>query len=837
MNSRTRRALGVALSVVLVGVGLLALQTATAPLAHAAPESWTCSDVGYLFQSPGGATPPHIVDAVDLVTGASTQIGTTTDEVNAVGYNVVDNFMYAFSTTTGHLVRIGSDLALTDLGTPAGTPAAYANLPYNVGGFDDAGNFWVMDNQNGRWLEISGTATSTPTTVRYGTATLPASLVLPGDWVFINGNLYAVADTTAGVGGHLVRFNTATGTFTDLGLLAVTTTATPSGNSTYGAAYTDGTYLYASRNQGGAIYRIDVNTPANSILLSLGPASQTNDGARCRDSTIPTVTLNKVIAGTRLLPEDQFTVDLLDTSGTSAFAPNDPGVTTTGTGTTFTSINQPVSRGATYVISDALAAGSLSPPSSYTGTVVCTVDGSPAAATPLSLAAWSLTIGTGDVFVCTVTNTPATPAPGLSLTKSVAPVDASLPFVAGQVLHYYVVVTNTGNLQINNILIDDSVFSGDGTAPSFTCPSGTPFSLDPGESVTCTADYTVVTGDETASTITNTATAEGQATNGDTPTASDTATVPSALDPAMTITKTAFPTVATLAGTAISYTYVVQNTGNTIISALSVDDSTFSGTGPAPQAQCDFSAAPIPGGLVPGEFVTCTSTAPYLVTQADMDAGVLTNTARALGDDPDGQPVLDPVTHQPPSATASVTMFQAPALTLVKVGGPRNAQHVVGAAGDTITYTFTVTNTGNVTVSSIGIAEEDFSGSGGPLNATCPSTPLAPGDVATCQATYSVTTTDMGTVAILNRARATGSDPGHASVVSPPDRAVVGVVPGPTPPPGTTSPGPSPTAPPTGGPRPPLAATGGPRLVLVGLGLALVAAGAVPLLLARRRRV
>ena len=77
-----------------------------------------------------------------------------------------------------------------------------------------------------------------------------------------------------------------------------------------------------------------------------------------------------------------------------------------------------------------------------------------------------------------------------------------------------------------------------------------------------------------------------------------------------------------------------------------------------------------------------------------------------------------------------------------------------------VTYTFHVTNTGNVTVSAVAIDETAFSGTGTPPVATCPPGPLAPGATASdCTATYTVTQADIDAGSIANTATATATPP------------------------------------------------------------------------------
>ncbi|MFV8226931.1 hypothetical protein, partial [Christiangramia aquimixticola] len=134
-----------------------------------------------------------------------------------------------------------------------------------------------------------------------------------------------------------------------------------------------------------------------------------------------------------------------------------------------------------------------------------------------------------------------------------------------------------------------------------------------------------------------------------------------------------------------------------------------------------------PSTLAPG--ATGTATHVYTVTQADIDAGGVTNTATATGQDPDGNEVSDDSgtanDNDDPTETA---ISQNAKISFVKSGE-------YNAASGTITYTFTVTNTGNVTVSGIEIDDEQIGVTG---LAISPST-LAPGATGTATHVYTVT--------------------------------------------------------------------------------------------------
>ena len=80
--------------------------------------------------------------------------------------------------------------------------------------------------------------------------------------------------------------------------------------------------------------------------------------------------------------------------------------------------------------------------------------------------------------------------------------------------------------------------------------------------------------------------------------------------------------------------------------------------------------------------------------------------------------------------------------------------------GDTITYTITVENTGNVTVSGLTVTDPMT----GLVMGTLDKTTIAPGETATVTATYVVTQDDVDAGTFTNTATATGKDPKNADV-------------------------------------------------------------------------
>lgn len=286
-------------------------------------------------------------------------------------------------------------------------------------------------------------------------------------------------------------------------------------------------------------------------------------------------------------------------------------------------------------------------------------------------------------------------------------------------------------------------------------------------------------------------------------------------------------------GETVNYTLTVVNTGNVPLSGIVVTDPKV---GPV---TCQANS------LAPGARTTCT--ARYTVTQQDVDAGVVLNTATATGQGPAGQPVST-------DADETVPVDGTPGLSLEKAAElvDRDGDGLADV-GETINYTFTVTNTGNVPLSGIVVNDSKL----GPV--TCEATSLAPGERTTCTASYTVNQADIDTGSVRNVATATGTAPGEKPVESPPDGNTVDVDttgppgPGPEPPepeptePEPTEPGPGPGPPgDQGGPdaaedqagaRPShLAVTGFGVLGPLLLGLALLATGGLILVRYRQGR-
>lgn len=210
------------------------------------------------------------------------------------------------------------------------------------------------------------------------------------------------------------------------------------------------------------------------------------------------------------------------------------------------------------------------------------------------------------------------------------------------------------------------------------------------------------------------------------------------------------------AGDTIDWTIEVRNDGNVTINSITVSDTL--GTPVCPTSSNDTIAT-----LAPGASETCTLT--YTTTQADFDSdgggdGDIDNSVTAAGTATGGIGAVSG------SDTAEVPINAFSAVTLVKTADDDTLRD----AGDIITYSFVVTNTGNQTLTNIVVTDTLHNGTGAPLpapdadsgtitndagvpgdstNSTTGDTDwdvLGPGDELTVTATYTVTQTDVDTL-------------------------------------------------------------------------------------------
>jgi uncharacterized repeat protein (TIGR01451 family) len=215
----------------------------------------------------------------------------------------------------------------------------------------------------------------------------------------------------------------------------------------------------------------------------------------------------------------------------------------------------------------------------------------------------------------------------------------------------------------------------------------------------------------------------------------------------LSLSKTADVANVSVAGSPIVYTIVVTNTGTT----LPITDITVTDTLGTPV--CTTSGNATIASLASGASEACTFT--YTATQADFDGngggdGDIDNSVEAIGTF-GGQPATA-------IGAASVELILNPQLTIIKTADTAGPV----AVNDVITYTYIVTNTGNLTINGMDIADvhngygtlpvpsgETLTSDVAPLGDSIDTASdgnwdtLAPGDEVTFSSTYTVTQSDV----------------------------------------------------------------------------------------------
>ncbi|MET0448022.1 MAG: hypothetical protein ABW004_06430, partial [Aeromicrobium sp.] len=312
----------------------------------------------------------------------------------------------------------------------------------------------------------------------------------------------------------------------------------------------------------------------------------------------------------------------------------------------------------------------------------------------------------------------------------------------GQEIVWTVTVRNTGNVTVTGLELFPSL-TLDGA--SFVWP-GTPGTLAAGQQVVLSGTTPITQAEVDAGAVILTADATGVPARGPATVTSNeaAATVPTQdSDPELIVTKTADRGNSTRAGEFVTWTYTLTNDGNVTLSGVRLaDELPMVGD----EVVYDWSGAATEGALAPGETVT--ATARYALTQADVDRGSVSSPVFGYGTPPRGATVIV-------QATDGVTIPQTPNALVEKSGEVQGA----GEVGDDIVYTFSVENTGNVTLTLVELLDEIPGLSA--IALTWPGTPgeLAPGAVLNGTATYEISQADVDRGSVENLAFARAKPP------------------------------------------------------------------------------
>ena len=273
--------------------------------------------------------------------------------------------------------------------------------------------------------------------------------------------------------------------------------------------------------------------------------------------------------------------------------------------------------------------------------------------------------------------------------------------------------------------------------------------VKPGKEITATATYTVTEADIVNGTFTNNVKATFSGVDKEY-TGTDTVDKFEESRPHMTITKVtkdAGKDHIYKLGETINYVITVKNDGNLTLTNVKIEDALTGNAGENAWTIDTFA---------PGE--TQTFEASYVVTEADVIAGKVVNNATGEAENPDPKKEETPVT---PGEKEDPVETPNPGLTVIKTSDKTGEVKL----GDKITYTITVTNNGNVTISEVKL-EDSLTGDDWTLGN------IKPGETVTKKTTYTVTEKDIIAGKVENHATATGKEPGGKDITGEGEKTV-----------------------------------------------------------------
>lgn len=301
--------------------------------------------------------------------------------------------------------------------------------------------------------------------------------------------------------------------------------------------------------------------------------------------------------------------------------------------------------------------------------------------------------------------TPIPQYPELSVVKTLL-TDISGGVVPGDVLFYTVNAVNIGNTTLNNVVVTDPKL----TPSTKTCVSLAPFTV-----CSLTGFYIVKQSDLNAGMIANT----GNADSDETPPVSHQLISILPQQPELTLTKTLITDVSggIEVGDVLEFLITGSNTGNISLSNVTISDPMLT----PDQNSCS----------VVSPLGNCILSGTYVVTQGDIDNGIIVNTA--TGDSDQTSPVQDQV---------SIPILQTPGLKTFKTLITPVAISI--NAGSILRYQVTANNTGNTTLHNVQIFDPMLT----PDSHGCST--LLPGASCVLEGEYNLTQSDIDFGKVIN---------------------------------------------------------------------------------------
>ncbi|UWG98579.1 DUF11 domain-containing protein [Dehalobacter sp. DCM] len=313
-------------------------------------------------------------------------------------------------------------------------------------------------------------------------------------------------------------------------------------------------------------------------------------------------------------------------------------------------------------------------------------------------------------YTFNVVNTPVVvPVPNIALTKTAD--KTTLPLGGGTVVYTYN-VTNPGDMKLFLGVKRAYGVSDDNGTPEFkkddffatyvSGDSNNNYLLEPGETWIYTSSERTI-----KKTTTNTATAKGYYAKGDEKYVTATASATVKVEPPIDIVKTANPTSLAYGGGSVTYTYEVTNKGKVRLYKVQVLDDNGTPADPTDDftPECvyemtktaDVETDKIGDALAPGQTWKYTATRTIQVTTTNTAKVTAYLCGEMISDEASATVTVAPYvpSYNPPASRVLIALAKtANVATLPFGGGP-------------VTYTYTVTNPGDVLLSGVSVKDDN----------------------------------------------------------------------------------------------------------------------------------
>ena len=310
--------------------------------------------------------------------------------------------------------------------------------------------------------------------------------------------------------------------------------------------------------------------------------------------------------------------------------------------------------------------------------------------------------------------TPLEKSPGLKVVKEGIYVDFNEDekVNVGDRIDYTIIVTNTGNTTLTNVVVKDPMLGLEVTVDK----------IEVGGTWTYNGSYSITQADIDKGLVINKVTVDTDETEPE----EETEETPLDKSPGMEVVKEGIyvdfnEDEKVNLGDRIDYTIRVTNTGNTTLTNVVVKD---------PMLGLEVTVDKIEVGG------TWTYNGSYSITQADIDKGLVINKVTVDTDETD-----------PKEETEETPLTQSPSLTISKTANKSKFNSV----GEVVTYTITVTNTGNITLTGISVTDPLIELKG-PVGDENENNKLDIGEVWIYTGDYTITAEDMAKGTVTNLA-------------------------------------------------------------------------------------